>query len=179
MKTVADLDKDYQEYEVGENHIDDYEDFYNYMGKVIDDIQGNWADVVKQMTENIRWRKISTIRNLFPIVFVKEDTSFYDYDNEILADASELIVNNLGYYERIRNVSNNDNFQELCKLTNFLLDRYEDNINCLNYKRDEIIAMIKGEKAKELDYQYNFQSVDLFAEKHISAFEDKKQLIKK
>ena len=179
MKTVVSLEEDYASYDVGDNRVADYEDFYNYMGRLIDDIQGNWEDVVKQMTENIRWRKISTIRNLFPIVFVKEDTDFYDYDNELLTDASELIVNNLGYYERIRNVSNEDNFQELCKLTNFLLDNYEDNINYLNYRRDELIAVTRGEKPKDLDYQYNFHPVDQFAEKHISAFEDKKQLIKK
>lgn len=179
MKTVASLEEDYKKYEIGDNSIEDYTDFYNYLGRVVDDIQKNWEDVFKQITENNRWRKISTIRNLLPIIFVKEDVNFYDFDNEILTEASDLLVHNLEYYERIKHASDENNFPELCKLTNFLLDHYEENVSYLNYRRDKLMSLFKGEEPVELDYQYSFNAIDEFAEKQISNFESKKQLIKK
>ena len=56
---------------------------------------------------------------------------------------------------------------------------HEENISYLNYRRDKLMSLFKGEEPVELDYQYSFNAVDEFAEKQISKFESKKQLIKK
>ena len=178
MKTIEKLEEEYRNYQVGENHIDDYEEFYAYLSRVIDTVEKNWEDAFKQITENNRWKKIGDIRNLFPVFFVKEDTTFYEFDNAILTEASDLLVHNLEYYERIRNASNRDNFTKLNKLLNFLIDNYEESMNYLNFKRDKLNAEFKGTDIVEPDYDYNFKLVDRFANKHISSFERNKKLVR-
>ena len=175
MKTIEKLEEEYNNYEVGENSIDDYEEFYAYLGRVIDNVERHWEDAFKQISENNHWKKIGEIRNLFPIFFVKEDTVFYEFDNAILTEASDLLVHNLEYYERIRNVATRSNFLELNKLLNFLLDRYEESMNYLNFKRDKLSADFKGTDIVEPEYDYNFELVDKFANKHISSFEPEKK----
>ena len=178
MKTFEEIEEQYSNYQVGENAIDDYEDFYAYISRVIDTISKHWEDTFNQISENNRWKKIGDIRNLFPFLFVQEDTTFYDYDNTILVEASDLLVHNLEYYERIRELATRENFIELNKLLNFLLDNYEESINYLNFKRDKLNAEFKGADLVEPDYDYKFKLVDRFANEHISSFEDKKQLLK-
>lgn len=179
MKTVDGLEKDYEEYEIGKNLIDNYSDFEDYMSLVISDTEGIVEDTFKQILENNRWKKISKIRNLFPVVFVKEDIDFYDYDNGILLDASDLLLNNLEYYQRIRDISNESNFLELSKLTNFLIDMYEENIKYLNQRREKLNASYRGIEVESKDFDYNSYVVNEFANKHISSFEKQKQYVKK
>ena len=120
MKTIEELENEYNQYQVGNNEVDNYEDFYDSTNMTIESIIDNLSDTFTQTQENNKWKKISTFRNLLPIVSVKEDVSFYDYDNRILLEASDLLVHALEYCERIREVANNDNYLELNKLFNFL-----------------------------------------------------------
>ena len=178
MKTIEELEKEYNQYQIGENAIEDYEEFYAYLTKVINSISQNWEDAFNQISENNRWQKISKVRNLFPFLFVQEDTTFYDYDNSLLIEASDLFVHNLEYCERISYIASRDNFVELNKLLNFLLDHYEESINYLNFKRDALNAQYKGTSIVEPEYEYSFKLVDKFANEKISSFENHKQLVK-
>ena len=178
MKKIKELENEYNQYQIGENAIEDYEEFYAYLNSVINNMSRNWEDAFNQISENNKWQKISKIRNLFPFLFVQEDTTFYDYDNNILIEASDVFVHNLEYFERMNEIASRDNFIELNKLLNFLLDHYEESINYLNVKRDKLNAQYKGTSIVEPEYDYNFELVDKFANKKISSFESGKRLVK-
>lgn len=178
MKTLKELEKEYNQYQIGENVIDNFEEFYAYLNDVINNVSKNWEDAFNQITENNRWQRISKIRNLLPFLFIQEDTTFYDYDNSILVEASDVFVHNLEYFERMNNIVSRDNFVELNKLLNFLLDYYEENINYLNFKREKLNAQYKGTSIVEPEYDYNFELIDKFANKKLSSFEHSKQLVK-
>lgn len=179
MKTIEELENEYNQYQVGNNEVDNYEDFYDSTNMTIESIIDNLSDTFTQTQENNKWKKISTFRNLLPIVSVKEDVSFYDYDNRILLEASDLLVHALEYCERIREVANNDNYLELNKLFNFLLDNYEDNINYLNDVRNNMTAEYVSEEFINSEFSRNLLEIHVFADKHISSYEPKKQYIRR
>ena len=116
MKTLKELEKEYNQYQIGENVIDNFEEFYAYLNDVINNVSKNWEDAFNQITENNRWQRISKIRNLLPFLFIQEDTTFYDYDNN---NYNLTIYDKETFYE-IHFINNNNialNMEECISLT--------------------------------------------------------------
>ena len=178
MKTAEDLEKQYQDFQMSENRITSYEDFNSYIHRVIEDVEKACDTTMRQIEESRNWKKPGRLKSLLPKGFVKEASEFYDYDVSILLGVSELLINNLEYLVKIRNAANKDNFQELNKLTNFLLVNYQSNISYLNAQKDVYI----GSTLFDLEHENNMAIVEEFAEKHLAPYEVKeehKKLIKK
>ena len=176
MKTIEDLEKQYEEFQIGEKSVTSFDGFNFYIHRVINDVENACDTTITQMEASRKWKKPSKLKSLLPKGFVKEAAEFYDFDNSILLGVSELLINNLEYFIKIRDAASEENFKELNKLTNFLLVTYQNDISYLNAQKESYI----GNTLFDLEHENNMKVVDQFAKKHLAPYEVKaKQLIKK
>ena len=164
------LEKEYANYVVGENAVDNFDEFDLYLYKVTDGIDNYLERAFNQIQTNEKWQRRAKIRNKFPILFAKEGLEEYDYDNMILMEMSNLAIYNLDYFCSIRELANQDNFKELNKLINFLLDYIEKDNEYLELKRKTVDGNIKVD-----DYDYNLELMNAFVNLKLSKLEKQKQ----
>lgn len=179
MKTsegLKSLKEEYKKYDVGENKIDSLRDFGEYLSKVVFDVDRYLERAFSQMQANEKWRSRAKIKNLLPILFAKEDIATYDYDDMILMEMSNLAIYNLEFFNTMNELANEENYQELNKLTNFILDYFEKNSEYLALKRKTIDGNIEIDESK---HQYNLELINDFVNEKLSGFEKQKQYLKK
>lgn len=179
MKTsegLKSLKEEYIKYNVGENKVDSLNDFMGYLSKVVFDIDKYLEKAFSQMQENAKWRNRAKIKNFLPMFFAKEDTAAYDYDDMLLMEMSNLAIYNLEYFHMMNDLANEENYQELNKLTNFILDYFEKNSEYLELKRKTIDGIIEIDEDK---HQYNLELINDFVNDKLSSFEKQKQYLKK
>ena len=151
--TVEKLEKLYDKYRINEEEVKDYRDAFMYVTDEIADIESVWDIIEIDRRENdfaiksIAFNK--KIYNMFKRVLdkpkVEEDLTYYNRDNLVLLEGAQLVVNNLEYFGIIRDALDDDNYLELVRLTAFLSDHFENNLEALGHIRD-IVAMEKRAK---------------------------------
>ncbi len=175
MKTsdgLQSLREEYNKYDVGENVIDNYEEFDFYLYRVIRGVDRQLEKAFNQIQENEKWKRRAKIKNKLPFLFPKENLEEFDYDNMLLIEISNLAIYNLDFFHTIRDLSNEDNCQELNRLTNFLLDWFEKHYEYLELKRKTVDGNIEIDENK---YDYDLELINDFANAELSKFEKQKQ----
>ncbi len=171
MKTITELEEEYEKFEIKSKHVNSLEEFLAFIIIGIDDTYEIEKDYKKEIKENKRWQLSAKIRNFFNFIFEEEEESFYDYDNQILDELTELITKYRNYFQRIIQIVNKDNYKELLKLVDFLCKYYGEEIDYYEYRRDELEMELKGLNFCNSRYEDNQEVIDEFAEKILKSFE--------
>lgn len=171
MKTITELKEEYEKFEIKSKHVNSLEEFLAFIIIGIDDTYEIEKDYKKEIKENKRWQLSAKIRNFFNFIFEEEEESFYDYDNQILDELTELITKYRNYFQRIIQIVNKDNYKELLKLVDFLCKYYGEEIDYYEYRRDELEMELKGLNFCNSRYEDNQEVIDEFAEKILKSFE--------
>lgn len=171
MKAITELEEEYEKFEIKSKHVNSLEEFLAFIIIGIDDTYEIEKDYKKEIKENKRWQLSAKIRNFFNFIFEEEEESFYDYDNQILDELTELITKYRNYFQRIIQIVNKDNYKELLKLVDFLCKYYGEEIDYYEYRRDELEMELKGLNFCNSRYEDNQEVIDEFAEKILKSFE--------
>ena len=171
MKTITELEEEYEKFEIKSKHVNSLEEFLAFIIIGIDDTYEIERDYKIEKKENKRWQLAAKIRNLFNFIFEEEEECFYDYDNQILDELTELITKYRNYFQRIIQIVNKDNYKELLKLVDFLCKYYGEEIDYYEYRRDELEMELKGLNFCNSRYEDNQEVIDEFAEKILKSFE--------
>lgn len=175
MKTIEDLETEYKNFETKSTDVNSLEKFLNFINIGIDDTYEIEGDYKKERRENKFWQFSARIRNIFNFLFIEEETEFYDYDNKILDELTTLVLTYRTYYEKMIELSNQNNYLELVKLTDFLIHYYSQHIDYYEYRRNKLEMEIQGYSFYNSKYENNQEVVAEFVEKKLSEFEQAQQ----
>ncbi len=167
MKTINELEVEYNNFEIQNTHVKSLEDFLLFIAIGIDDTYAIEKDYKIEKRENKKWQLAAKIRNFFNFIFQEEEESFYDEDNNILNELTDLILKYRTYYEKMIEIANQDNFEELVKLTDFLSEYYGKEIDYYEYRRDKLEMNLKGLNFYNSKYEDNQKVIDEFTNKKL------------
>ena len=175
MKTLEDIEKEYGEFEIKSNFVSNFDELITFLEIGLDDTFENEKDYVRELRENRRWRIDALVRNFFFFLFEEEDVEFYDYDNQILKDAIQMIREYRSLFTRMLVVASEENRLELIKLVDFLGDYYNRHVDYFDHRRDQLEMAFRGFQMYNSKYEDNREVVYQFADKKICALEGKKK----
>lgn len=177
MKTITELKEEYEKFEIKSKHVNSLEEFLAFIIIGIDDTYEIENDYKKEIKENKRWQLSAKIRNFFNFIFEEEEESFYDYDNNILEELTLLVLKYQSYFKKIAELANKDNYEELLKLTDFLTEYYNKEIDYYEYRRDKLEMELKGLCFSNSRYEDNQKVIDEFANNKLSNLEKASQKV--
>lgn len=144
MKTIEDIEEEYNVFKRRLGTIKSIEELEGWIEVIFGDIAEN-IRVLKVDYRNNRINKVAGyIRNLFPFIYETEDLSFYDEDNKLLEEAYLLNRIYENYFKKIIHYSNEDNINEMSKLTDFLILYYERDLDYIYGERADLEYAQKG-----------------------------------
>jgi len=144
MKTIDEIKEEYKGYKVKSDFVKSLEDFIAFLDVGIDDSDVGISDFATEIHENKKWQVTAFIRNLFPMFFMEEDIEFYDYDNKLLEQGVQMAMTQKRYYETLKDIATEDNYQELLRLTDFAADYYCQHIDYIEAGRDILEMRFQG-----------------------------------
>ena len=171
MKTINEIEEEYNNFEIKSTHVAKIDEFMAFMMVGIDDTFEIERDYKIEKKENKRWQLAAKIRNFFNFIFEEEEERFYDYDNQILDELTELITKYRNYFERIIQIVNKDNYKELLKLVDFLCKYYGEEIDYYEYRRDKLEMELKGLSFCNSRYEDNQEVIDEFTNRVLNEIE--------
>ena len=177
MKTITELEEEYEKFEIKSKHVNSLEEFLAFIIIGIDDTYEIENDYKKEIKENKRWQLSAKIRNFFNFIFEEEEESFYDYDNNILEELTLLVLKYQSYFKKIAELANKNNYEELLKLTDFLTEYYNKEIDYYEYRRDKLEMELKGLCFSNSRYEDNQKVIDEFANNKLSKLEKASQKV--
>lgn len=167
MKTKEQLIKEYKDYQMKSDFVTSLEEFENFIDIGIDDVEEELAVIKKEKRENKRWQIDAKIRNFLFFIFEEEEVEFYDEDNKILEESRSLVNQYKDYFEKIKQLATEENFEKLVKLVDFSADYYNEHIDYLENKRDCLEYYYKGLNFVNNRYEDNRRVVDEFIQDKI------------
>lgn len=105
-------------------------------------IEKDKRKIAKDLLKNSAVRKIKRLTQL-----LSRDASIssvLDKDEELINELLEHIDLNLEYLEQIRSLITKDNFKELMRLVDFLVDYYISNLNYIQSRRTSLEHSLSG-----------------------------------
>lgn len=96
--------------------------------------------------ENFRDEQIARIKNIFYDFFgyEEEDVEHYSLDSGVVLRHGCLAERYRNYYVKMREIVNDDNYQDICRLAMFTCDSYYENYNYLENIRAGIKFATQG-----------------------------------
>ena len=141
-KNIKQLEKEYLEFIPENKKIKEKEEMTCYIEVGIGDIEESIEDLKKQRLLNKKDEIEAKIRNFLFFLFEQEEVEYYEEDNELIDECIKFSKRYLKIYEEIREIIEEENYQELYKLVEFSTLHYNENVEFLNDQR------------KNLEYQY-------------------------
>ena len=81
------------------------------------------------------------------------------------------------YFKKIAELANKNNYEELLKLTDFLTEYYNKEIDYYEYRRDKLEMELKGLCFSNSRYEDNQKVIDEFANNKLSNLEKASQKV--
>ena len=176
MKTIEDLENEYNHFETISDFVETYKDFIAFMYIGLEETYSIEKDYKKEMKKLKREEFIAKIVNVF---FHDSEIDFYMYDENIILELTDMLYKHRGFYEKILTISNEDNYKELVKLVDFLSKYYNEHINYFECKRDKLEMYLKRINMVNSKYDDNREVLYEFADKKINIFDKEKVYSKK
>ena len=179
MKTVKDIEKEYEGFQIKSNFIKSCEDLVAFLLVGIDDTY----EIEKFNKKEILYNKFAQletrIKNFIFLIFDMEEIDLFDEDNELLEESNKLVENYRETCERVIDVANDENYLELIKLIDFCTEYYNKHIDYFEFERDVLEMSLKGISMYNPKYEDNRKVVEEFVDKKLSVYTNNKQLVKK
>lgn len=138
MKTIEDIEKEFNEHECRIVTIDCLKELKGWIEVAYADIDENNRLLDVDYKYNRNSKILGYLTNLLPFLFEHEDLSFYDKDNEYIEDSRT--INNLykDYFKKIDGYCTEENYAFLAKFADFVMLYYD---NDTNYIYDERVGL--------------------------------------
>ena len=176
--TKQEIQKEYNKFKVENSYIKTCSDLNVYALDFIEDIEDSIKEYRKELKENIKMKKEANTRNLLFFIFQKEDTSFYDSDNDLIRQIIEEMTKQIGYIKRIIELISEQNKNELLKLLEFLIYHYSINIDYLEKERERLEFSIQNIYFSN-NIDDNREGTNIFIEEMLNKYEINTNIIEK
>lgn len=144
MKTLQQIEQEFDNYRAKTDSVNSLDDFLAFIEIGIDDSEEYQKDYLKELKENIRWKRYEKIRNFFFFIVNDEIDDVYDLDSDILKKCIQFTKAIGDNYKCIRSLAMETNFRELVRLVDFSSEYYYAQTDFYNYERDQLDLFIKG-----------------------------------
>jgi len=179
MKTIEDIEKEYEGFQVKSDFITSLDEFVAFLLVGIDDT----LEIEKDNRKEIRYNNIakieSRIKNAIMFMFDCEEVNILDEDNEILGEISSLTGSYRSMYETMIDIADENNYQELVKLVDFATEYYNQHIDYFESQRDSLEMALRGISMYNPRYHDDRKVINEFINKKLSFYSNKTQLVKK
>ena len=172
------------------NSLDELEEYYkNYELKYLNDFVNDKEllgiglcklkkDLYKMKSFAYRRMIINNFKvmreKIFADVFcIRDYSDVYDKDDKILNELISLSDENIGMYENIEKLVNDDNYRDILKLLDFQVDCFINNYNYLISKRDSLEKSVNGYRFSDYRYDDNRILYKVFIKNKIKLFDNK------
>lgn len=173
MKTVAEIEKEYESFEAKTKTITSLEDFLAFSDINIDDIDDYLKSCRVEIRANKRAKVINEIKNFIFFVFLEpEDSALYTEDNELIEEMISLGEEHRGYFVRMQNVASEDNYQELGRLVDFTCAYFQKENDYYDFLRERLEMSFLGIHLHNTKYDDVRTAFDAFMNKKISMMEE-------
>lgn len=172
MKTLQDIEKEYENFSVQNGLVTNLEDFLAYIEIGIDDVTEYEKDYTKELKENKLWKLEAMVRNFFFFIFAQEEASLYDEDSKVLEECIGTTQKYQDYFKRLRDLATDKNVKEIYRLVEFSCKYYCEQMDYYDYLRDCIESTAKGFSIYNSQYENNREVFAEFMEKKIKEIVD-------
>lgn len=179
MKTIEEIEKEYEEYEIENTFDTDLDNFSVSMETSIVITEKERKKIQKEIKKNNRSQKLTRLRNNFPYLFQKREVNIYEEDNQILEKMIELILSQKEKYERASSIVMDKNLIELTRLVDFSCEYYNQHVDYLESRREALIYFYQGFTYHDGKCQNNIAVFDEFFDKKMSEYSEEKSNVKK
>ena len=173
MKTIEDLENEFNHFEIISDFVVSYKDFIAFMYLGLEETYSIEKDYKKEMKKLKMGEFKAKVLN---VLFQDSETEFYKYDENIILELTDMLYKYREFYEKIVTISNEDNYKELVKLVDFLSKYYNEHINYFECKRDKLEMYLKRISMSNSKYEDNRDVLYEFADKKINIFDKEKSL---
>lgn len=144
MKTIKDLEKEYEGYKKETMEVTNLESFLSFIGVEIEDYEEAKRIYRKELRENFFWKLEAQIRNSLFFLFAEEEVEIYDLDTEMIQKCVVLIQKIMECFKRLQQVATEDTVEELTRLVDFTNQEYYAQRDYSDYERDQLEYYAKG-----------------------------------
>ena len=144
MEKKEKLQKEYEEFVPENTKIKNLGEFICYLDMGIGDLEESIADLKKQKLLNIKDEIDAKIRNFFFFIFEQEEVEYYSEDNALINECLNFTKNYLDKYNKVKGITNEDNYQELYRFIEFTTYQYNDNVSYLDDLRRQLEYTYQG-----------------------------------
>ena len=177
MKTIENLENEYEKFVIKSDFVKTYKDFIAFMYLSLEETYSIEQDYKREMKTIKKDEFRAKLGN--KLLFQNNDLSFYKYDREIILELTDMIFKYREFYERVLSVSNEDNYLKLVKLVDFINKYYDEHIYLYEFRRDRLEMYLKGIDMSNSKYEDNREVLYEFADKKINVFDKEKVYSKK
>lgn len=144
MKTIEEIQKEYDKFECRLNPVQSLEDLKGWIKVAFDDIDENVRDLHKDQRYNKIAKLLATINNLFVFLEDREDTSYYDEDDNLIVDAYYMNKLYKRYFNDMFNATNDSNYVDMAKIADFIMKHYDVDVMAIDSKRRDLEYRQRG-----------------------------------
>ena len=178
MKTLEEIQKEYQKYDQQSMKLSTPEDLDIYAEIIRDDMLDDITIARREQASNNRRLSVTrVISKLFPVY--EEEVEYYERDNKLLQEECLLGLEWRHYLEVLQKEVTPDNLREFGRLLDFSKDYYHSNANFLESKRDELELAFKGIMSFNGKFSDTREVFQQFFSQKISELTTKKDIQKK
>ena len=178
MKTLEEIQKEYQNYNRKTLKITTPEDLAIYAEIIRDDMLDDITIVQRDTARNNRNLAISRIvSKVFPVY--EERVEYYERDNRLLHEELILGLEWRHYLELLQQEVTEEQLKEFARLLDFSIDHYHGNASYLESQRDDLELAFNGIMSFNAKYQDTREAFKQFFEQKLSELTTKKDIQKK
>jgi len=178
MKTIEEIEKEYEEYKIKSDFVTDLEGFQAFMIIGIDDTDESIADTLKEIKLNNRVKLETAIKNFFLAPFGMRTEDLCDEDNDILRKVAAYTASYREFFERILELADESNFKELLRLVDFSTEYYNEQMSYYESQRDALEYSAKGINFFNSKYSDEREVFQKFMDKKLSSYNPTKSVEK-
>lgn len=168
MKKIEEIEEEYKSFPIESKFVTSLDEFQGFIQVGIDDIEDAQADYKKELRENHLWQIEAKLRNIVSFIFQQEEEQLYEYDSDILKQVIVLTEQYKRYYQKLLELSNDQNYLELTKLVDFIADYYGRHMDYFQFLRDQLDAQAMGFNLYNPKMEDNREVVSQFMEFKLS-----------
>ena len=178
MKTIEEVEKEYETYEIKSDFVTSLEEFQSFIEIGIDDTEESIADTLKEIKLNNRAKLEIAIKNLFLSPFGMKMEDICDEDNDILKKVAAYTASYREFFEKILELADEGNFKELLKLVDFSTEYYNQQISYYESQRDALEYSAQGISFFNSKYSDEQEVFQRFMDKKLSSYNPTKSVEK-
>lgn len=179
MKTLEEIKKEYEGYELESIFVTDLDGFLIFIGNGIKESERAMRAIQKCIKIDSRLQKLAKLRNHFPFLFRMEEVDIYEEDIQILEKELDFVLGYKEKFERLFPLATDKNFSEFTRLVDFSCLYYNQHVDYFQAERDRLNYSYRGYTYHNDNCQNDIAVFDVFFNQKISEYSDEKAVEKR